>query len=140
MSDTCDDITFLETLVDTPGNLGSGDHCDGLQTRGFKRLELIRSAFVMGAQFDNDGDATPLNAAVFFENANGGSEDLTIEDCYLDGGGQVYFIQACTGTKTVTGNRWGPNFTFTRVRNDSGVTYTDWSNNKVLSDLSTLNP
>jgi hypothetical protein len=137
---TCDDITLTRCLFDgiIPANVVPGAHLDGLQTRGTQRLLLDRCAWRMGDQFNHDDgeggiDPLPINAAVFFENANGGSTDIEMRDCYLDGGTQVLYLQPFSGYLRVTGNRWGPRL-IERVRNDSVVTPTVWTGNVVDAD------
>jgi hypothetical protein len=139
----CDDVTLTRCLFDgiIPGNVQEGAHLDGLQTRGARRLLLDRCAWRMGDQWDHFGDPLPINAAVFFENANGdsgtggaGSVDIEMIDCYLDGGTQTLFLQPFTGYLKVSGCRWGPRNTGQRVRNDSAVTPTVWTNNVLDSD------
>jgi hypothetical protein len=134
---SCDDWIIRRTLcemdVASQGNVVEGAHLDGLQTRGVVNLTLEKSAWRMGAQWTHFGDPAPLNASVFFENANAGTSGLTVTDCYFDGGTSVFFMQPMTGTIVITGNRWGPLFS-ERVRNDNDVVPTVWSGNVIDAD------
>lgn len=132
----CDDWTFTRCLFDgiVQANVVEGAHLDGIQTRGVRRLLLDMCAWRMGAQWTHYGDPLPLNAAVFFENANGGTVDVELRDSYLDGSTSVLFLQPFTGHLRITGNRWGPLASGERVRNDSAVTPTAWSGNVIDAD------
>lgn len=138
---TCNDWTLTRCLFDgiIPANVAAGVHLDGIQTRGVQRLLLDKCAWRMGDQWLNVDDPLPINAAVFFENANGGSIDVELRDSYLDGGTQVLFLQPFSGYLRVTGCKWGPRFSGERVRNDSAITPSVWSNNTLESDGSTVN-
>lgn len=137
---TCDDWTFTRCLFDSivQGNVVEGAHLDGIQTRGVRRLLLDMCAWRMGPQWNHFGDPLPLNAAVFFENANGGSTDIEMRKCYLDGSTSVLFLQATAGYSRFTDNRWGPLFSGERVRNDVPITPTVWSGNVVDADETPL--
>lgn len=125
----CTDVTFEETLIHQP-NPAPGDHTDGMQVRGCNGLTLTRSSLDMGAWFQLSGQDV-LNGAFFPEGGNGGNANITLTDCYLNGGGYALRVRPCSGTFQVTGARFGPDAFFgqvTREDGGSGVTVTQSGN------------
>jgi len=77
-----------------------GSHYDGIQVRGVDRLTLRGNTFDLGPWIDR------FNAAVFLEDANGGNDDVLVEDNWINGGGFAVYVFG-TNVRLVD-NRFGP--------------------------------
>ena len=87
--------------------LSPDDHLDGVQVRGVSGLTIERCTVDVGPWRTTTNGG--LNAALFFETANGGNSNITVQGCYLNGGG--YILRAGTGGHAglrIVGNRFGP--------------------------------
>lgn len=129
---TCDNITLTRCLFShiTQGIVVAGAHLDGTQTRGINGALFDMCAWRLGPQWDNAGDPAPINASLFFENANGGTNNVEVRKCFFEGGTQVVFLQPFTGYLRFSDNIWSTQLPFGElVRNDSAVTPTVWTNN-----------
>ena len=73
-----------------------GAHADGLQVRGVTGLLLDNNSFDMGPWAQVCGQDA-LNAALFFEDANGGNSGITVRDNYLNGGGFIVYFDESSG-------------------------------------------
>ncbi|MBM7770637.1 hypothetical protein JOD54_000841 [Actinokineospora baliensis] len=107
-SDTgqCANITVTDSCLRDPRPI-AGAHADGVQVRGVRGLTIRRCAVDMGPWVLVEG-ADVLNAALFFEDANGGNSDVRVTGCWLNGGGYTLVSGAVSGDYVLTGNRWGP--------------------------------
>lgn len=126
--DKCHDIHWVECLFND-SNPNAGDHADGMQIRGSDGLLLRRCRLDMGPQVP--GPDHWKNSALFPENANGGNSNMTVENCFLNGGGYMLYLTPISGTSTFTGNRFGPDFDFGYVVNSTNMVPTTWTGNVV---------
>lgn len=84
----------------------SENHYDGVQVRGVDGMEISCSTFRAGPYHDN------FNAAIFLENANGGSSNVEASDNWLFG--YAFSVMVDSPSSSFTGNRiggdiqWGP--------------------------------
>lgn len=101
----CLDITIENCYLHDPTPSVTA-HVDGIQTRGVKGL-TIRNCFI-----DLGPWQTQHNAAIFLENANGGTTDTVINNCYLNGGGYIARFGITAGQFEVTDNKLGPDGQF----------------------------
>lgn len=94
-----------------------GAHADGLQVRGVNGLSLINNAIDMGPWAQVCGQDT-LNAAVFFESANGGNSDIVLDGNYLNGAGITLRLSPGADQK-ITNNRFGRSYYYAPVLNST---------------------
>jgi hypothetical protein len=96
---------LVHGFVYTPAIACSDPHSDGIQVRGVDGLTLFNNVFDMGRwQSVCNGRSTPLNAAIFLQDANGGNRNVRVDRNYLNGGAIVARIGP------------GPNMSFTSNR------------------------
>ncbi len=74
-------------------------HYDGTQIRGADGVKILCSTYKLGAW------ESTYNAAVYMENANGGTRNVTVANNWIDGGGFSVYVTATN--LTVSGNRFG---------------------------------
>lgn len=127
----CANIKMIECWVGD-AVLSANDHLDGLQVRGCNGLLLQNCTFDVGVWRTTTNGG--LNAAVFCENANGGNSNITIEGCYLNGGGYVLRIGRGGHQNTrVRNNQFGPNGNWGEILL-TAVTLTELTNNTLLAN------
>jgi hypothetical protein len=116
---TCNNIIIRDcyTYNSTPA---PGAHSDGMQVRGSTNLWLDHCYMDQGPTF-----SALKNAAVFFEDDNGGNTGFLVEDCYLRGGGE-YTAYLNTGSGTVQNN--------TIIAANSGTFFDDGLGGDAVSD------
>ncbi|WP_436493672.1 hypothetical protein [Actinokineospora sp. HUAS TT18] len=98
------DVLFDTVWAHNPALCG-GCHTDGMQVRGVNNMTVRNSTFDMGPDWHES-----LNAALFFENANGGNTNVVLTGNHLDGVAG-YTLRVGTGDHSglvLTGNRFGP--------------------------------
>lgn len=99
------DVTLHNNFVHRPVT-PSENHYDGIQVRGVDGLSISCTVFRAGPYHDN------FNAAVFLENANGGSENVVVSDNWMFG--FAFSIMVDSPSATFTDNKiggdikWGP--------------------------------
>ena len=94
-----------------------GAHADGIQVRGVENLTLENNAIDMGPWRQMCGDDV-LNAAIFFENANGGNSQIRIIGNYLNGAGHVLRL-APGRDQRIVDNRFGRDERYGLILNNS---------------------
>lgn len=130
-------VTISHNYVHTP-TPNCGDHADGIQIRGVNTLMLYNNNFDMGEWFQVCGlDA--LNAAVFFESANGGNSNLTVDSNYLNGAGITLRLNPGSNQKIIN-NRFGDDYKYGVVSNQTSAgNITQKSGNVMDADNSPVN-
>lgn len=84
-------------------------HYDGTQVRGVDGLKILCSNYDLGAW------QSTYNSAVYMENANGGTNNVTVANNWLNGGGITLYVTATN--LTVTGNKFGRAYHWAPCRN-----------------------
>lgn len=110
-------ITISHNYIHSP-TPDCGDHADGIQIRGVNTLSLVNNNFDMGPWFQVCGQDA-LNAAIFFESANGGNSNLTVDGNYLNGAGITLRLNPGSNQKIIN-NRFGRNYQYGIVSNNAG--------------------
>lgn len=130
-------VTISHNYVHNPTPL-CGDHSDGIQIRGVNTLTLSNNNFDMGPWFQVCGlDA--LNAAIFFESANGGNSNLTVDSNYLNGAGITLRLNPGSNQKIIN-NRFGQDYKYSVVSNQTSAgNITQQSGNVMDSNGSAVN-
>lgn len=94
-----------------------GAHADGIQVRGVENLTLENNAIDMGPWRQMCGGDV-LNAAIFFENANGGNSLIRVIGNYLNGAG--YVLRLAPGRdQRIVDNRFGRDERYGLILNNS---------------------
>ena len=117
---------------------GCGDHADGIQVRGVDTLSLYNNTFDMGPWVQVCGQDA-LNAAVFFESANGGNSNITVDGNYLNGAGITLRLSPGSNQR-ITNNRFGHDYKYNVVSNQtSGGDITQNTDNVMDNNNSVIN-
>lgn len=99
------DVTLRSNYVHRPVT-PSANHYDGIQVRGVDGLTISCTVFQAGPYHDN------FNAAVFLENANGGSENVVVSNNWMFGFAFSIMVDSPSATftnNTIGGDiKWGP--------------------------------
>lgn len=111
-------LTITDNFLHNP-QPACGAHADGIQVRGVENLRIENNAIDMGAWRQVCGQDA-LNAALFFENANGGNLTIRIIGNYLNGAG--YVLRLAPGRdQHITGNRFGRDERYGLILNNAAA-------------------
>lgn len=124
-------VTIAHSYIHAPQPL-CGDHADGIQIRGVNTLSLIDNVFDMGPWFQVCGQDA-LNAAIFFESANGGNSNLTVDGNYLNGAGITLRLNPGANQKIIN-NRFGRLYHYGLVNNAAGPSDIVQKSGNVMDD------
>lgn len=121
------DIKIEKNFIHTPDPPCEA-HSDGIQVRGVNKIVIDNNTVDMGPWKQVCGlDA--YTAAVFIQDANGGHENVTINNNYMNGGGRILLLTSGTDIK-VTNNRFGRTYQYGVYGNDTTPgDITKWENN-----------
>jgi hypothetical protein len=130
-------ITLANNYIHTP-TPSCGAHADGLQVRGVNTLSIVNNTIDMGPWVQVCGQDA-LNAAIFFESANGGNSNLTVDGNYLNGAGITLRLNPGANQKIIN-NRFGRQYHYGVVNNaTSAGNITQQSGNVMDDDGSAVN-
>lgn len=91
-STMCEQILLEGNWIHAPVILGA-DHYDVMQVRGVRNLIARGNNFDAGPFIANSEDGG-TNAAIYFENANGGNDNVLVDGNWLNGGGYMIYTSA----------------------------------------------
>ena len=123
------DIVLQYNYIHSP-NPSPTAHYDGTQVRGVDGLKILCSTYELGTW------ESTYNAAIYMENANGGTTNVTVANNWLDGGGITLYVNATN--LRVTGNKFGRAYHWDVCRN-TGATFNS-SGNSWADSGAALNP
>lgn len=111
-------LTIADNFLHSP-QPACGAHADGIQVRGVENLRIENNAIDMGVWRLVCGQDA-LNAALFFESANGGNVTIRIIGNYLNGAG--YVLRLAPGRdQHITGNRFGRDERYGLILNNAAA-------------------
>lgn len=124
-------ITISHNYIHSP-TPDCGDHADGIQIRGVNTLSLSNNTFDMGPWFQVCGQDA-LNATLFFESANGGNSNITVDSNYLNGAGITLRLNPGSNQKIIN-NRFGRDYQYAAVSNNAGGSDITQKSGNVMDD------
>ncbi len=128
-------VTFSYNYIHNP-TPDCGAHADGIQIRGVTGLTVHNNTIDMGPWAQVCGQDA-LNAALFFEDANGGNSGITITNNYLSGGGYTVYFDTSSG-QVFKNNAFGGGHYGYAYPGSNPADFSDRSGNYIFSNGAAL--